>query len=158
MERTKNDYSGRVSFYSPFQRLLLFDDFENGKLKANGIVHKKKLKNTGGKVEGCIDWYLITTFYPGDGTKITSEEYLFTTCDDACNTTRIQYGKISCDGGVGGSGVPASGPIFPTYPTNNDIYEFTDGDGKYTQYQFDSQINYWVVTQVILPEILVQSQ
>lgn len=137
-------YSGKVSFYSPFQHLMFFSVFENGNLTVSGVAHNKKSTQLGGRsTDVCTDWYLVTTYYYTDGTMRTTQEYLYSTCDD---------------GGDAGGGGGTSGCVFPASPSNNDTYEFTDWEGKCTKYQFDSHTGYWVVVQVTLPVAVVQAQ
>lgn len=152
-----DSYSGKLALYNLFQDIQFFNIIENGKLIANGNINGSKDRATNGRTKGCIDWYLITTYYYSNGTKRTTEEYLFTTCDDECNTTRVA-GRIKCGGGGGGGGTIGSGPMFPGSPQNGDIYEFRDQEGKLTRYRFNSEINGWSIVYVILPEILIQSQ
>ncbi len=160
MDDTKNSYSGRISFYSPFQHLQLFDEFENGKLNINGIATNKTTKDEAGRVAGCLDWYLNTTYYYSDGSTSTTSLYLYTSCSlTGCETQAYRLGRISgnCSGGTsgGGSGGASAGLAFPTSPKNNDTYEFTDKEGKYTKYVFDSQTSYWVIVETILPAVVV---
>ena len=154
MDKSRHNYSGKISFYGPFQDPLLFDVLENGKLNVNGITRTKNTKNGSGRTDACINWYWVTTYYYANGTTDTSEEYLFTTCGCEEQTTRV--GRIECGGGNGAIG--GSGPLFPTSPRSGDIYEFTDVDGKYTKYVFNNNINTWTIVEIILPEMLVQSQ
>lgn len=159
IDKRKNDYSGRISFYSPLQQLLLFDDFENGILKTNGIARTKSAKNKSGKVESCVDWYLVTTNYYSDGTTSIKVEFLYTDCGDGgCEEQGSRYGRIGCTGSGGSGTGTSSAPSFPSVPVNSDVYEFTDKDGKYTKYVFDSSINTWVIMETILPPFVVQSQ
>jgi hypothetical protein len=93
-----------------FTILTITDDFhhelkfENGKLKSVA-EQKRKLNPTNGRVTGCIAWYLVTTYYYSDGSTETTEDYLYTTCDNYdCQTTRIADGRsfrINCGGGGG---------------------------------------------------------
>ena len=162
MDVTSNNYSGKISFYGPFQHLMLFDDFENGKLNVNGIAHKSTTKDEAGRVAGCTDWYLVTTYYYSDESTSTTSLYLYTSCPlTGCENQAYRVGRITgnCSGGTsgGGSGSAGSALTFPTAPKNNDTYEFTDKDGKYTKYVFNSQTNYWTIVEVILPPVVVLS-
>lgn len=159
MQNDRDNFTGKISFFSPFQKLLLVNEFENGQLKVNGIARKvdKKLKT--GKTNGCIDWYLIRTWYYSWGT-VTTEAYLFTTCDDGtgCEEEAYRVGRVNCVGGGGSNGGSSNGPTPPSNPQHGDIYEYADKDGKYTKYQFDSTINTWTIVEVILPPLVIQNE
>lgn len=150
-------YSGKLTLYSLFQDIQFFNIIEHGRLIANGNINGSKDKNPNGRTKGCIDWYLVTTYYYADGSRRTTDQYLFTTCDDECNTTRIATGRIKCGGGGGGSGTTSS-PAFPTNPQNGDEYEFRYPSGRIILYKFNSTINTWGIVYVLLPDILIQSQ
>ena len=84
--------------------------FENGKLKSVAEHSKRNAeKGSSGRVNGCIDWFLVTTYYYYDGSSSTSETYLGTTCtDDECQTTRVVNGRslrVNCGGGSGGASI-----------------------------------------------------
>lgn len=73
-------------------------EYRSGKLHSFGkparqdLAQIKKSKSTAAS-EGCIDWYLVTTYYYSDGSTSVESEYLFTTCD-----------QDSDGGGGGGDG------------------------------------------------------
>lgn len=158
MQNDRDNFSGKIAFYSPFQKLLLVNEFDNGKLISNGIARKVDHKNATGRTNGCIDWYLITTWYYSWGTR-TTETYLYTTCDKGtgCEEQSYRVGRVNCGGGGSGGG-SSNGPNLPTNPQHGDEYEYTDPDGKYTKYKFDSPTNTWTIVQVILPPITIQSE
>lgn len=150
-------YSGKVTFYNPYQVVHFFNVFENGKLVKSGNLNRNRNHNTtGGRANACIDWYLVTTYYYSDGSKRTTDQYLFTTCDDECNTTRIASGRVKCGGGGETPGTGA--PLFPSNPQDGEEYEFTNKDGIKTIYKYDSQNNAWTVFLVTLADVVVQSQ
>lgn len=94
-----DSYSGKLTLYNLFQDIQFFNIIEDGRLIANGNINGTKNGNASGRTSGCIDWYLITTYYYADGSKKTTDQYVFTTCDDECNTTRIATGRVKCGGG-----------------------------------------------------------
>lgn len=152
------NYIGKVSLYNIYQSILFFTEIENGEIKANGTLNGSKNVSANDKTNGCIDWYLITTYYYSDGSRSTTEQYLFTTCDCEEQTSRI--GKIGCIGGSGGGGgTPGNGtPAFPNSPQHGEEYEFRDQYGKVTLYRFNSNGNIWTIVQVTLPDVVVQTQ
>lgn len=83
-----HNYSGKASAYTIYQDLIFFNEFEDGKIKINGAVSPADSKSGGGRTNGCIAWYLITTYYYSDGSTSQTSEYLGTTCDCEQNTTR----------------------------------------------------------------------
>jgi hypothetical protein len=150
MDKNKALYSGKISFYNLFGTALLSDEFENGNLTNNGIVRRKTTKKSTGKTSGCTDWYWVTTYSDGR----SSQVYLYTTC--TCEE-EISRTANPCGGGDSGSnsGAGTGSPSFPFSPKNNDIYEFTDKDGLYTKYKFNSQSNTWIIVEVILPPLVI---
>lgn len=92
-----------------FTILSLTDDFRYElKFEDNKLMsvaeRRSKSEPDNQKTNGCIDWFLFTTVYYTDGTSETFENYLYSTCGDDCNTTRIAGGRsfrISCGGGGG---------------------------------------------------------
>lgn len=148
-------YSGKFSFYSVFQVIQFYNLIDNGNLIEGGILNRNR-NTTNERAKACIDWYLVTTYYYSDGGRRTTDQYLFTTCDDnECNTTRVS-GRIKCGGG---GETPGSGnPVFPYNPQDGDEYEFTDRDGIKTLYKFDAQLNMWTIHLRTLSELIVQSQ
>lgn len=151
-------YSGKLTIYNILGDIQFFRITENGTLLQSGTINgaKNRKDKSEGKVSSCIDWYLITTYYYSNGSKRTTEHYLFTTCDDnECNTTRVAAGKINCGGG-GGSGTTAN-PSFPAYPQNGDEYEFRDITGRLTLHRYDSSNSIWTVVLVSLSEVVVQT-
>ena len=75
--KDKNQYSGLLLFYNPYQNKLLTDQFENGNLTENGILSLKISKNKMGKTNGCTDWYWVTNYSNGTQTS----QYVYTTCN-----------------------------------------------------------------------------
>ncbi|HMJ70922.1 MAG TPA: hypothetical protein VK508_18605 [Cyclobacteriaceae bacterium] len=150
-------YNGRISYYSIHGDILFFNEIDNGRLASNGVaqVRSSSKGNKSGRVEGCIDWYLVTTYHYAGGGSSTTEAYLTTTCDGGCLSVRMQ-GRTNCSG-AGGSGADAYGPSFPTYAAAGDRYIFTDPDGKTTTYLYNDASRAWTVYLVVLPEAVVQS-
>lgn len=151
-------YNGRITFYTVYRDVLFFNTIENGRLTENGIAMSRGSgkTNSAGRTQGCIDWFLVTTYHYAGGATSTSEAYLGTTCG-GCQSTRMQ-GRANCDGGGYDPGsASAAGPLFPSYPANGDRYSFTDPDGKTTTYIFNAASNAWEVYMIVLPEFTVQS-
>ncbi|MFM9836975.1 MAG: hypothetical protein ACKVOQ_01855 [Cyclobacteriaceae bacterium] len=153
MKADKGTFSSKVSFFNLVQNILIFNEFENGKLKVNGIARPKIKTKNGGRTNSCTDWYLITTYYYPNGVTQRTERYVYTTCDcggaggDGAEANRVDCGG---NGGSGGATGTSNGPLLPTNPGNNDVYEYTDATGKYTKYQYNSLAAAWVVVDVIL--------
>jgi hypothetical protein len=150
-------YNGRIAYYSIYRDILFFNEIDNGKLTSNGVAQAKpgSKSNQSGRTQGCIDWYLITTYHYAGGGTSTTEFYLTTTCDGGCQSIRMQ-GRTTCSGG--GSGADSHSPAFPTYAAGGDRYIFTDPDGKTTTYLYNESSRAWTIYLVVLPEAIVQSQ
>ena len=146
-------YSGTVAYYSLMQDKLFATTVENGSLVANANANRRHTVHPHGRETGCTDWYLVTTYYYASGLKRTTEEYLYTTCDDGCTNTRVS-GRLDCGGGSTGT---TSQPSFPTNPQHGDEYEFRDPTGKIVVYRFDSTISTWTIAVIMLPEVVIQS-
>ncbi|GCC50950.1 hypothetical protein SanaruYs_11690 [Chryseotalea sanaruensis] len=160
MDASTQIYTGRMTVYNAFQKLLMYNIYESGKLVENAMARIDAGANpTSGKTNGCTNWYLITTTYYSDGSTTTTTEYLYTSCSGGnCEEQASRGSKINCGGGpwTGGAGSPAGiNPSFPSLPANGDVYEFTNANGEYTKYQFDSQKGIWVVIERILPPITI---
>ena len=150
--KDKNQYSGLVSFYSPYQNKLLTDQFESGILTENGTLSLKSTKNKMGKTNGCTDWYWVT--YYSNGTQ--TSQYVYTTCtpceEMAYKTTN------DCGGGSGGgssSGGTGSGPSFPYSPNINATYDYFSPEGEHIRFQFIN--NEWKIILISLPEVVVKA-
>jgi hypothetical protein len=151
-------YNGRIAYYSVYQDILFFNEIENGRLTSNGITQAKSGSkiNQSGRTEGCIDWYLITTYHYTSGGTSTTEAYMFTTCD-ACQANRL-HARINCGSNGAGVGAGTAGAAFPGYALNGDRYIFTDPYGKTTTYIYNQASAAWTIYLVVLPEAVVQSQ
>jgi hypothetical protein len=149
------NYSGKISFYSIFQKLILFNVYKDGKLNTNGIVRKFQPEKNNGRTNACTDWYLVTTYHYVGGSTRTEEFYLGTTCDEPCG---FAGARVNCGGGGGGGGGGTVIPTtqFPQNPNNGDVYETTDRDGVYTKYQWDSYKQLWIGIMRILPVFVLQ--
>ncbi len=150
--KDKNQYSGLVSFYSPYQNKLLTDQFESGILTENGALSLKSTKNKMGKTNGCTDWYWVT--YYSNGTQ--TSQYVYTTCtpceEMAYKTTN------DCGGGSGGvssTGGTGGGPSFPYSPNTSDTYDYFSPEGEHIRFQFIDNI--WKIILISLPEVVVKS-
>jgi hypothetical protein len=67
--------------------------YKNKKLTSVGVLQSDK-KDKSKVVDGCTDWYLVTTYYYADGSSDSTSEYVGTTCNDAED--------LPSDGGGGG--------------------------------------------------------
>lgn len=152
LDRNKNEnlYSGKISFYSLPQNILLSNEFENGKLTINGILNIKNNKSKTARANGCIDWYWVTTYQDGSQTS----EYLYTTCDSCEEMANKLLTTNSCGGGGSGGGT-GSGPNFPFSPNINQIYDYFSPEGEHIRYQFINNI--WKIILISLPDIVVKS-
>ncbi|HZY80361.1 MAG TPA: hypothetical protein VFE50_12615 [Cyclobacteriaceae bacterium] len=150
-----NSYSGRISFYSIFGDIIFFNEIDQGQFTANGVAQSRRSSkaHSASRSQGCIDWYLVTTYHYAGGGTSTSEQYLTTTCGGECQTVRMQ-GRTQCGGG--GSAASA-GPALPGFAADGDRYIFTDPDGKTTTYLYDHATRAWTIYSVVLPEMVVQS-
>lgn len=148
--KNKNLYSGKISFYSLPQNILLSNEFENGKLTINEILSIKNNKSKTAKANGCIDWYWVTTYQDGSQTS----EYLYTTCDSCEEMANKLLTTNSCGGGGSGGGT-GSGPNFPFSPNINQIYDYFSPEGEHIRYQFINNI--WKIILISLPDIVVKS-
>lgn len=101
------DCSGQFTVLSVTDHFRYELVFESGRLKSVAEHSKRNAEEgSSGRVNGCIDWYLITTYYFYDGSSSTYETYLGTTCsgDPQCQNTRVVNGRslrINCGGGSG---------------------------------------------------------
>lgn len=71
---------GRFTFLNLNDKMLYQMDYANGKLSAYGEKQVKKQNAGTSNVITCTDWYLFTTYFYEDGSTLTTEEYLNTTC------------------------------------------------------------------------------
>jgi hypothetical protein len=91
-------YSGTITFFNLFQRMLLSNQYTNGDLVTSKAI-EKNTNSMMSKSVLCIEWYLVTTYQDGFQTK----EYQYTTCD-SCSLDEIFESLCNSDGGTGGSG------------------------------------------------------
>jgi hypothetical protein len=119
-----------------FTVLSITDDFryelkfENNKLKSIAELRTKPGSDKQ-KTNGCIEWYLVTTYHYSDGSSESYWQYVFTSCD--CEQVRnidCRRFRINCGGGSGGGGdieyeeeYTASGTL------ENAVYWFAQVDG-----------------------------
>ena len=93
---------GRFVFLSIFDKFLYETKYENGSQETfSEIRPKSEPANTASREnQTCTDWYLITTYYYADGTTVTYESFLYTTCSGC------QPGELcsEIDGTGGGDG------------------------------------------------------
>jgi hypothetical protein len=158
-DKSRTDYSGQISTFSPTSHLLASNEYESGKLVSNGTVRAKEKTKTNGRINGCADWYQVVTIWYSDGSSSSSATYLYTECDPCQENARS--GRIgNCGGGGGGAGSSngSNTPAFPTTPQNNQVHEFVDSDGTYRKYKFNSQKNQWDLVESRLLEITVRAR
>ena len=81
-------------------------EYNNGKLISSGLMKKGSGLSNRTESEGCIDWYLVTTYYYTDGTTSQTEEYVGRTCgNNECE-------DVEClDPGSGGGGGGGGGDL-----------------------------------------------
>ncbi len=91
-------YSGTITFFNLFQRMLLSNQYMNGDLVTIKAIEKNATSMISKSVL-CIDWYLVTTYQNGYKTY----EYQYTTCD-SCSLDEIFESLCNSDDGTGGSG------------------------------------------------------
>lgn len=91
-------YSGTITFFNLFQRMLLSNQYYNGDLVTSKAIEKNATSMISKSVL-CIDWYLVTTYQNGYKTY----EYQYTTCD-SCSLDEIFESLCNSDDGTGGSG------------------------------------------------------
>jgi hypothetical protein len=106
----RHKFSGLISILSITNKFVYELGYSDGNISSQKFFSPKKLsknqiKNTGGRINQCIDWYWQ---YFVNGI-LTYEEYAYTTCGpgDICEQTRLIDGrmlKINCGGGGGSSG------------------------------------------------------
>ncbi len=146
----KTKYSGKVSIFNLYGELVLFNNFNNGSLDGVGFTRRYNTGKNNGRSGSCTDWYLVS-YYPNGN--VTSQ-HVFTTCDYGCQFYRM--GRTNCGGG-GEPGYPAAGgpPALPINPINGAIYEYTDQNGEYRKYQYDSASAEWKIVERILPAAVV---
>lgn len=148
-------YSGKIAYYTIYGNILFYNVVANGELVSSGVLHAKRgSKETNGRTQTCIDWYLITTYRYANGSSSTSEQYIKTTCDGDCQTSRTA--GVQCDGGTG-SGGGSYNIVLPANGSNGDTYTVTEPNGKTTTWTFVGASNSWTITLVVLPEVVVQS-
>lgn len=112
------NFDGVFSIMSLTARFMQEREYKNGKLFSTKHLSTKPDKKQSGKestterTTGCIDWFLVTTYYYYDGTSSQTWDYLYTTCGEECQNTRTFGGRstfrTTCGGGGGGSGQESS--------------------------------------------------
>jgi len=89
----KNNFSGQAIISSLTQHFIEERVYESGKLKSKSS-RDKKIANTqvqSTASNGCIDWFMITTWYYADGSvAYRTEAYLYTTCSSCDQTTSVK--------------------------------------------------------------------
>lgn len=130
------DYNGKFSFINIRDRVVFEVTYENKRPVSYGNVEARESATSAptGRSNRCIDWYLITTYYYEDGTYYTTEQYLFTTCDE-CQTYRTANGRsyrTNCGGGSGGNGET---PIPVTKAVNWIVGAAADGAWNVKSYE-----------------------
>lgn len=104
-----SEYSGSLIKESLFKKFIYELNFENGKLKTHkSILKKNTVSNSSGRTNGCFDWYWVTTYSDGSQTW----DYLYTTCDNDCQATRIiSNNTVIFKANCGGGGGPTDPPL-----------------------------------------------
>src|SRR4030095_13257141 len=107
------DVDGKFSFLSIKDRIIWEIGYKDKKPYSYGVAEARESNSDPvGRVNECINWYLVTTYTYTDGTTYTTEQYLYTDCG-RCEQTRLANGtvyRINCGGG-GGGGTGTSYPV-----------------------------------------------
>lgn len=85
-------------------------EIKNGRIYSTGSIlqkNKNNISESNQKTNGCIDWYLVTTYHYADGSTYQTREYVGTTCD-GCSDPNYQSICPDNGGGGGGLGDPSS--------------------------------------------------
>jgi hypothetical protein len=100
--------SGKYRFLTVSGTRQVEIEFRDGKISSIGKIQNQRsnVSDSGGSLSqanGCIDWYLVTTYYYSDGSSYSTEEYLGRTCE-GCNGDPTTYQDICPDSGGGMEG------------------------------------------------------
>jgi hypothetical protein len=117
----------RLSFYRLSKKHhTSYEGISRGGVKTLKVEDKEKLgrrnvPNT--RDDGCIDWYIVTTYTYPNGTQYTTEEYLTTTCNNNSCEASNPYGEyLECiNEGEGGGGGLGLGDVSNDYPDNGKL-------------------------------------
>lgn len=80
--------NGKYRMLTITGRWLSQIEIREGKLFRMGNIQQGTDSQKSQKTNGCIDWYLVTTYHFADGSTETTKEYVGTTCD--CNGIEYQ--------------------------------------------------------------------
>lgn len=100
------DVDGTYKFLSITGRWISQIQIKNGKQFSLGFIHRNSetgVRQTQ-RTNGCIDWYLVTTYYYTDGTTETTKEYVGTTCEGCENGELVSLCRDPEFGGGGSEG------------------------------------------------------
>jgi len=79
LNTAKPDCNGKIRYLSITGKRLHELEYENGHLKS--FAHAKDSGSTSARVNNCVDWYWVTTYYNSDGEVINETwDYIATTC------------------------------------------------------------------------------
>lgn len=96
-------FDATITYLSVTDELNYEMVFKNGNTRSLSVIKQKDEDSTGGKgtaVQRCWDVYWVTYYEDGSSTW----DFMYTYCDDDCNTTRNVVGRgivIACAGGSG---------------------------------------------------------
>jgi hypothetical protein len=94
------DQNGIFYFLSISGRRQSQAEYRNGQLYSNGVLSTGS--DDGKKTAGlCVDWWLVITIRPGDGTCEVFREYIGQTCSSDCDDPSFMS---LCPAGEGGGG------------------------------------------------------
>lgn len=96
-------YDAQFYFLSITDELNWGISFKDSEINSFSYVGKKAGARISGKVNDCVSWYLVTTYYSNGVEYDQTWEYLGTWCDDICNSTRTTKNlsfRIECGGGA----------------------------------------------------------
>lgn len=153
LEAREHNYSGTFYVFNLFLNLTIANEYENGRAFKTGRVKAKgpAKSDSGGKLNACTDWYLITTIRYTNGSTTVLEEYVGTSCSCEQNETRTS--GTQCGGGDNGS------QSLPTNPVQGQRWSITYPNGVYREleYQCYDWGCIWRPVVSILPEIVVEA-
>jgi hypothetical protein len=104
--------NARLSFYGLDNRHYISyegiakNGFKTVKVEDELRLGRNRLANS--RTDGCIDWYIVTTYTYPDGTQYTTEEYYTTTCNgNNCEASNPYGGNLECINQSDGGGFSA---------------------------------------------------
>ncbi len=116
-----------------------------GFIRPNGTTGRSQIQRT----NGCIDWYLVTTYYYTDGTSETTRDYVGTTCEGCDNGELVSLCRNPDSDGGGGEDIQEEdieekvGSSEQTFnETNYSQNDFATSFNDPVPYSFRSSVGY----------------